>query len=468
MKKKTYTHTWQKYLSVLVIVITIVIGYKAIDSSFASTSSASSDASSGTLNTTSIPGCAADVADRTAASGSSVSFDLSSNPPPTSPPPNAFTVTDNTYAGGADPTGTRDSTLAIRAAIEASEAASMNTTPATPETLYFPAGHYILDDNDGVQDDLVLDGKTGAVVNVLGAGQNTTKITEEIGYQTPGNLTQYTNRDGTTVPRGKDIFLFKGMNGMYFSGLTLDSASFNAGDTLNLYGSCDTVENSTFLGAYSDGLNNNPNVFDMRFDGGPCSSDPTASNYVDTPGYYHYGNIARNLTLLGQGSAGDDDLDLSCQKDDYISNITDTGFGTVLYYTQNMTIDGYNYTPGNELSPPGWDINDSSNVTINNFTTSGPGGQVKNGDYPSSNITLTNETMTTPGFNINIGDVTNMNINDSHLQTIRLSPEGTTTSANGEEAGINGLVFTKSTGTLQCSPSNGSVINGLVGIGPCP
>ena len=85
------------------------------------------------------------------------------------PPAGAFNVV--TY--GADPAGTRDSTAAIRAAFAAAVRASTTTIP----TVYVPSGTYILNDPDKAN----VDFEIGRSVNVLGAGQQTTKVVEEVG-----------------------------------------------------------------------------------------------------------------------------------------------------------------------------------------------------------------------------------------------------------------------------------------------
>jgi predicted secreted protein len=353
------------------------------------------------------------------------------------PPANAFWVTNY----GADNTEVHDSTVAIRNTITAAEAAGPGNT------VYFPAGSYLLNDNDGAKTDFKID---GIAVNILGAGRDTTKLVEKVGTVSyPSN------------GRGKNVFVFSHVSGFYVSGITIDSQTYNAGDTIDDFGDNSTIEHDQFLGAQNGSGTpvDNSNVFDMRVLA-VCNQDPSNPLY----GIHHSGNTVNDIILNGRGTGGNDDLDFSCQQNGTISNIVDTGWGTALYIDQNVTVTNYNFTPGSyETNPRGWYVTDSSNITINNFTTSGEGGIINSPNYPSNNITINNEVMTNPILALAVNDASNTKINNSRLNAVNINPSG-----SGTNAGTNGLTVTSSVvGSVSCKPQNGAPIIGLVGIS-CP
>ncbi len=344
------------------------------------------------------------------------------------PPPGSYDVTKY----GADPTGQSDSAVAIRKAIAAAQAAGAGNT------VYFPAGTYLLNDNGSGtsynfgQADFDIQ---NTPVNILGAGRNTTKLVEKVGTVT------YPNQHGTTV------FVFSKVNGFTFSGLTVDSQTYNAGDPLDDFGSNTTIEHSAFLG----GTNTPPNknVFDLRVIK-VCNANPGHNNY----GVYGTGNVINDVILNGRGHGGNDDLDFSCEQNGTISNITDTGWGTALYIDNNVTITNYNFTPSTyQSSPPGWYVTASSNITINNFTTSGHGGIINSPNHPSSNITIDGEIMTKPGFNMVIGDANNTVITNSNLSGLQINPQ---TATNGVSVSASNIT--------QVSCKSGVQITNLVGL----
>ena len=80
----------------------------------------------------------------------------------------AATATCDVTAFGADATGTRDSTAAIRNAITACEAT------AGPNTVHFPAGTFALKDTGGSNPTLKVSGPNPVILQ--GAGRDLTKL----------------------------------------------------------------------------------------------------------------------------------------------------------------------------------------------------------------------------------------------------------------------------------------------------
>ncbi|HLB75972.1 MAG TPA: glycosyl hydrolase family 28-related protein, partial [Candidatus Dormibacteraeota bacterium] len=121
------------------------------------------------------------------------------------PPAHAFIVT--TY--GADATGQHDATAAIQKTIQAAEAAGSHNT------VYFPAGTYLLNRKDGQSVDFAISGDHAP--NLLGAGRDFTKIVEKVGTVAyPG------------LANPKTVFTLTKLSGTRFRGLTVDTQTYNA------------------------------------------------------------------------------------------------------------------------------------------------------------------------------------------------------------------------------------------------
>jgi Pectate lyase superfamily protein len=377
---------------------------------------------------------------------------------PTTPPPaNAFLVT--TY--GADPTGKRDSDPAIKTAIAAAEAKGGN------QTVYFPAGTYILNDPDNMYTDLVINGS----VNVLGAGQSVTKVIEEV-----GNAKTVNGRPGPYphLQRGEDVFTFGyRAHNFYFSGLTVDAQTYNAGDALQNRGNYGIIENSTFLGSINGpgtaGLPGQTetklDTFDIRI-ANFCNQSPTNPNYVGRADHHSTGNVVRNVTLISAGGVGgNDDLDFTCEEHGSISNVTDTGWGTALYLDTDVTVNNYKFSPGSDTANrnyfAGWFVTDGHSITISDFTTTGNGGKIYSPNYPSSEITINNEMMKTPGYVLDISDATAVTINGGYIQKLQLTPSdkhGASSQALAD--GVNGLTIKGGAYIFktQCEPPPGAPV----------
>lgn len=332
----------------------------------------------------------------------------------------------NVVTYGADGSGVRDSTVGIRSAIAAAEA-----TPGT-STVYFPAGTYLLNDNDGATVDFKITGPN--TVDVLGAGRLRTKIVEEVG------TVAY---PGITNP--KTVFVFEQTTGNVFSGLTIDTQTYNAGDPVHDFGNATTIEHATFLGAH------NPNAFALRVTA-VCNDQPGSPQY----GVHRSGNLVHDIILSGEGTGGNADLDFSCQWNGRVSNITDTGWGIALYIDQNVTVANYAFTPGTyEKSAPAWYVTDLDYISLNNFVTSGLGGIIKNPTGVSSHITINHEQMTNPNEYLTVGDAAAVTIANSSIAGLLIAPVVST----------NGLTVTNSSvGSVTCKPRPGASITGLVGV----
>jgi hypothetical protein len=327
----------------------------------------------------------------------------------------------NVVTYGADGSGVLDSTVGIRSAIAAAEAT------AGISTVYFPAGTYLLNDNDGAAVDFKITGPN--TVDVLGAGRLRTKIVEKVGTVAyPG------------ISNPKTVFVFEQTTGNVFSGLTVDTQTYNAGDPVHDYGNDTTIEHATFLGA------NNANAFALRV--------TAVCNRQD--GVHRSGNLVHDITLSGEGIGGNADLDFSCQWNGRVSNITDTGWGMAIYIDQHVTVDNYAFTPGTyEKSAPGWYVTDSNYISLNNFVTSGLGGIIKNPTDVSSHITINHEQMTNPNEWLTVGDAAAVTIANSSIAGLLIAPA----------VSMNGLTVTDSSiGSVTCKPQPGASITGLVGV----
>ncbi len=275
-------------------------------------------------------------------------------------------------------------------------------------------------------------------------------MTEEV-----GNAKTVNGKPGPypDLQRGENVFIFGNKShNFYFSGLTVDAQTYNAGDALDDSGDYGVIENSTFLGSIngpgSAGLPGQTktklDTFDIRVVNF-CNPNPSNPNYVGNAHHHGIGNVVRNVSLISEGGVGgNDDLDFSCQEDGGISNITDTGWGTALYLDTDVTVDNYTFVPGNDSANreyfAGWFVTDGHNITITNFTTTGNGGKIFSPNYPSSDITITNEVMKVPGYLLDIGDATEVSINGGYIQKLQLAP----TDKHGASSqfladGINGL-----------------------------
>jgi hypothetical protein len=336
---------------------------------------------------------------------------------------------------GADPTGTRDSTVGIQKAITAAE-----DDPGS--TVSFPAGRYVLDDPGAGQTAFVID---RATVHIVGAGAATTTIVQEAGAK-------------SGLARGQGIFRIStphkqetgGADGSSITGLTLDSASYDGGTPILDSANNTTISQDTVQGPRSD-KTYNKGQFAVRV--------ITVCQHDDLAEKHRSDNTVSNLVLSGAGKAGNTDLDLSCQENDTVSNITDTGNGMDVYIATNVSINGLVFHPGPGLNHPEPYIivGPTNNVTIANVTSYGLGGKLQQnpkGGSPIVGTTITNEQMLGGStYALTIGDADNTKIVGSKLGRLVIAPDnpqsglvvsgsqvaGTTCSGSGTITAVTGV-----------------------------
>ncbi len=351
---------------------------------------------------------------------------------PSSPPPaNTF----NVVSYGADPTGVKDSTAAIRSAIVAAEA-----KPGSE--VYFPAGRFLLDQPSTNLFDFVI----RQPIQVVGAGIGATTIVNEIGQKTPG------------VRLSTDIFAIEvaqgtqtgGGSGTSISNMTLDSATYDAGTDIMDFANHTTLSNLKVLAARSTN-SYNYNSFGVRV---IAICNPSTISTI-----YRVDNVINNVTIIGQGQEGTTELDLSCQVGTTASNINIVGNGIDIFYCNNDTLTNANLTGGSDGSTHyyTWVVTGSSNITLSNIVTNGIGGVIAPDiSLVSHNITVSNETMQNKSSYLYVGDSRNVSIQGSSLGGIAVEPKYTV-------AGLS-ITNTSYIRTL-CKP--GTSITGLIGM-TCP
>jgi hypothetical protein len=316
---------------------------------------------------------------------------------------------------GADPTGAKDSTLAIGEALTAAEA-----VPGSE--VYFPAGRFILTKRMNHLFDYVI----SSPVNIVGAGPALTTIVNEVGAKVAG------------ITHGTDLFVIDtgpnaapgGGDGTTISGMTLDAASYDAGTTIMDFANNTTLSNLVIEGARST-LRYNPGVFGMRV---IAICNPTTRADI-----FRSNNTVRNVQITGNGSAGNTELDLSCQHNSTVQNVNIQGNGMDIFYCTGDTFSNLSFTQlakGNLT----WIITGSHNITLNGLTLANGGGTITaDSNDISSGITISNETMQNKADAMKVGDVVGLTITNSSLGNLVLDP-GTEVSGVNVSATTFGLV----------------------------
>jgi hypothetical protein len=323
---------------------------------------------------------------------------------------------------GADPTGSRDSTSAIRDALSAAE-----QTPGA--TVYFPAGRYLLDQKTKGDAAFVL---SEHAVNLLGAGASRTTIVQEVGAKngySQGQGIFEIRTGGNGQPGGGD--------GSTISGLTLDSATYDGGTTILDFGNNTTISDDVILGPRSS-HDYNKDQFGLRV--------LDICNHTNLATHHHGNNTVRDLRIVGRGNAGAVDLDISCQENDTVSNVTDTGNGVALYIDRGVTLDGLTFHPGPIaagaqpyiVTPP------ASNLLIEDVTTYGSGGRFQSspkGYMVSASSIVREQMLGGPSTTLRVGDVEQLRIEASKLEAIQIIPS----------QALDGItVVGSSVGPIQC------------------
>ncbi len=336
-----------------------------------------------------------------------------------------FTVTNY----GADPTGLKDSTSAIRSAIAAAEA-----VPGSE--VYFPAGRYILTQNLHQLYDFVIN----VPVHIVGAGVGATTIVNEVGAKTAG------------VMRGTDMFVIQSLNdstsgggsGTTIYNMTLDSRSYDAGTSILDYGNNTVLKNLLVYGPTSM-VGYNPDAFGIRV--------IAICNATNRANIMRVGNVVDNVTIIGNGGAGNTELDFSCQVNSSIDNVNITGNGMDFYFCRNVQMQNATFV---SVVPRdySWVITSSHDISMSNITASDNGGVVQNDTADvTSNIAIANEIMKNRLASIRIGDAQNVSITGSVLGNILLWPSNV----------LNGVSVSSSQfGRVSCKSS--ASVSALVGI----
>lgn len=299
------------------------------------------------------------------------------------------TTTCKVTAYGADASGVKDSTVAIRNAITACAAS------AGPNTVYFPAGTYALKDTGSANPTLKLAGPNPVILQ--GAGRDATKLVEYAGVGNPATCPGGGTTPGPTCPVRS--LLGVAVDGSTVEDMTLDTATYNAGTALGT-----VANNGSYLrlrvthGSLAGGF------FSLYF-AGPAGATRTTPTF-------NTGNTINDLILTD--AICDDSLSYSFQAAGSISNVQHTGSRLALYFVHDVTVTNYRYTPGPQgcgAKKQGFYITSpSSNVTINGFTSSGAGGVIGQSTPPSANIVLNDYRLTGSGGTLEVGDVVGLTI----------------------------------------------------------
>jgi hypothetical protein len=301
--------------------------------------------------------------------------------PAPSPEPTIGGTTFDVTHYGASGNGSKDSSGAIQAAIDAAQVAGGGR-------VYFPPGDYLI----GSKPDVIA---PGSPVEIEGSGRDTTTLTSASGVR---------------------VLLVQADHSIV-SGLTFDAHTHGGGPALVVPASYVTVEHCRILGAVGGS-------WPLRFAGGHATASPLHPSYAT-------GNTVDDLILHDYAPGRNDGFDFSFQQNASISNVQHIGSRLGLYVDRFVSVTNYSYTPEPTLTGGtyGYFITDPGyHITITNFTTSGQGGKIGviptgNPRAASSDITITGEKMTGgSAFQLFIGDVTNMVIENSVLGRVVVAP----------------------------------------------
>ncbi len=126
--------------------------------------------------------------------------------------------------------------------------------------------------------------------------------------------------------------------------------------------------------------------YGMRFVGpSPCVSDVNG------------GQVITDVTMTTTGTGGFAAVDVSCQHQATLTNITIHGGILAFFHDQNITLNGEMFAGGPRAihcAHPWYITGPATNITIENVVSSSGHGVVK---QPASGITVTNQTVTGSG-----------------------------------------------------------------------
>lgn len=343
----------------------------------------------------------------------------------------------NVVAEGADPSGSHDATAAIARALTLAQ-----SHPGGE--VYFPAGRYILDDPSRRQVDFLIN----RPIHIVGAGPGRTVIVNELGALNSAAPVSTTIFEIVTDPNTHS----GGGDGTTISGMTLDSASYDAGTSIMDFANHTTLSDLVVRAPRSTN-SFNPNAFGIRVIAVCNPSDRSTVSRI--------GNVVVDVVITGNGAQGQTELDLSCQQRSTVDDVTIDGNGVDVFYCshdtlENLTLTGSPTAPGHSQSYT-WVVTGSYDITISDVHTVGSGGVIApDVTDVTRGLRVIDETMNGVGAYLSVGDSERTVIKDSHLQGIRLVPTRS----------IVGFDLIKSSDTgVRCS--NGKVIKDLVGL-RCP
>jgi hypothetical protein len=192
--------------------------------------------------------------------------------------------------------------------------------------------------------------------------------------------------------------------------MTLDTQTYDGGHALGVGGNDTLAQDLTVLGGTL--------TYAIYYPG------PPGAHPVTNP-LYSEDNVVNNLTVNDHRQG--DGWSFSFQDHGSISNINYTGSRITIYDDTNTTITNYTYTPGIYGATAGFIVSTPCvNLTINNFVTSGEGGQIKAAPTQArvnQNITINGEKMTGgPSYRLLIGDVQGLVVENSSLDNITIDP----------------------------------------------
>jgi hypothetical protein len=125
----------------------------------------------------------------------------------------------------------------------------------------------------------------------------------------------------------------------------------------------------------------------------------------------------RDVIINDLGTGGNAGLGFACQANGTLSNISLTGDMISLYIDTNVTVTGYNFTPGPQVNPRGFAITGpSDHITIQGFRSSGQGGVIANrGQFVAGNPAFVVDTVTLKDYALT-GSPTACNGGPCHLE----------------------------------------------------
>ena len=301
---------------------------------------------------------------------------------------------------GADPTGKTDSRLAILAALRSAE-----QKPGSE--LYFPPGTFNVSTLTTHEGEFVVT----VPIRIVGSGVNSTTILDAV-----GQVSGFSSPPPLFLIKGSGTSLPGKASGTVVEGFTINCAKYQTGTAIIDFADNTEIQNLVVY-APSSSKQYNPDQFGIR-----VIAICNRNNYQTV---YRSGNVVKNVTIVGSGSAGNTELDISCQKNSSVSNVSINGNGLDVYFSQNVSLSNLNLVggSGSQSGQFTWVVVGSHNINLANVVTSGEGGVITQAaQSTSTNITVTNEIMKDKSKEFFIGDVNGIRVVDSQLGKVVFGP----------------------------------------------